>query len=220
MSRQKRKKFAVNLESDNVIQDGKENFKKLKGQWKKEHFKNDHPLVLELGCGRGEYTVGLAKHFPDKNFIGIDVKGDRIYKGSQEAYEYNLQNVAFLRIMIQDIEDHFGENEVDEIWITFPDPRPKKRDIKRRLTSNRFMEAYYRLLKNEGKIFFKTDSEPLFDFTLEVMEELSKTNFEYTKDLYNSELNKEHFGIQTRYEKKFTSEGFNINYLRFNIRKP
>ena len=137
MARQKRKKFAENELRDNIVQPGKEKFGQLKSRWGEVQFGNDNPIVLELGCGRGEYTVGLARLFPDKNFIGVDIKGDRMFKGSKAAEEEGLENVAFLRIMIQDIEEHFAENEVDEIWVTFPDPRPKKRDAKRRHTSPR-----------------------------------------------------------------------------------
>ncbi len=217
MARQKRKKFAENENQENIVQPGKENFGKLKGKWKEDFFKNSNPIVLELGCGRGEYTVGLANLFPEKNFIGIDIKGDRIYKGSKAAEENDLQNVGFLRIMIQELEEHFDENEVDEIWITFPDPRPRNKDIKRRLTSGRYLDKYYKILRDHGLIHLKTDSRPLFDFTLETIETYHKENLEFTFDLYNSNLKEANFGITTRYEKKFMAEGFTINYLRFNI---
>ncbi len=217
MARQKRKKFAEIESLDNIVQEGKINFGKLKGKWASDFFKNDKPIVLELGCGRGEYTVGLARLFPDKNFIGVDIKGDRMYKGSKAAVEEKLENVAFLRIMIQEIEEHFAENEISEIWVTFPDPRPRNRDIKRRLTSERYFKKYYQLLKDGGLFHLKTDSRPLFDFSLEVIEKLPKDNLIYTFDLYQSDYKDDHFGIKTRYENKFMSEGFSINYLRFNI---
>ncbi|MEQ8359205.1 MAG: tRNA (guanosine(46)-N7)-methyltransferase TrmB [Cytophagales bacterium] len=217
MARQKKKKFAENELRQNLIQPGKAEFGKLKGKWASDFFKNDKPIVLELGCGRGEYSVGLARLFPNKNFVGVDIKGDRMYKGSKAAEEENLNNVAFLRIMIQEIDEHFAENEISEIWITFPDPRPRNRDIKRRLTSERYFKKYYHLLKDGGLFHLKTDSKLLFDFTLELTEKLPKEKLVFTNDLYNSELKDEHFGIKTRYEEKFMKEGFSINYLRFNI---
>lgn len=220
MARQKRKKFAVVEQLDHVIQPGKDLFGKLKGKWNKAIFKNDNDIVLELGCGRGEYTIGLAERFKDKNFIGIDIKGDRIFKGALKAREDNMKNVAFLRIKIQELIDHFGEDEVSEIWITFPDPRPKKRDEKRRLTSLRFMNMYYKILKNGGRIHLKTDSKDFFQFTIDSLKNYQTENIVSTFDLYNSALNEDHFGIMTRYEEKFTAQGFSINYIRFNIKKP
>lgn len=201
----------------NFVQPDQNDFGKLKGKWASSFFKNDNPIVLELGCGRGEYSVGLARLFPHKNFIGVDIKGDRMYKGAKIAEDENLKNVAFLRIIIQEIEEHFAENEISEIWVTFPDPRPRNRDIKRRLTSDRYFDKYYRLLTNGGLFHLKTDSRPLFDFSLEVIEKLPKENLIYTFDLYSSDYKDDHHGIKTRYENKFMKEGFSINYLRFNI---
>jgi tRNA (guanine-N7-)-methyltransferase len=217
MARQKRKKFAEVEKSDLIVQPGKELFETTAGNWGEKVFENDKPLVLELGCGRGEYTIGLARHFPDKNFIGVDIKGDRIFKGIKAAEEEGLDNVAFLRIMIQELDKHFAEKEVSEIWVTFPDPRPKKRDAKRRLTSERFLKMYYRILKDRGLFHLKTDARDLFDFTLEEIEKFPKENLIHTFDLYQSPYRDDHFEIKTRYEEKFMAEGFTINYLRFNI---
>lgn len=217
MARQKRKKFEEVEKSERIVQPGKELFGKTAGQWGEKVFGNDKPIVLELGCGRGEYSVGLARVFPDKNFIGVDIKGDRIFKGIKAADNEGLKNVAFLRIMIQELDQHFYENEISEIWVTFPDPRPRKRDAKRRLTSERFLQMYYKILKEGGLFHLKTDARELFEFTLEEIEKFPKENLVYTFDLYQSAHRDDHFGIKTRYEEKFMAEGFSINYLRFNI---
>lgn len=215
MGRSKLKKFADNIIAENVIQEGKPLYTNIKGKWHDTIFKNSNPIVLELGCGRGEYSTGLAELFPDKNFIGIDIKGARIWTGSQYAIENQLDNVAFLRTYIQNLEDFFEENEVSEIWLTFPDPRPKDADERRRLTFPRFLEIYRKLLKKDGLLHLKTDSEALFDYTLEVLEKQKVKNLKHTKDLYKSELNELHQGLKTRFEAMFTAKGFKINYLQF-----
>ncbi len=188
-----------------------------KGKWNEVFFKNANPIVLELGCGRGEYTVGLAKKFPNSNFLGIDVKGDRIWFGSTSAIESNLSNVGFLRAQIQQLDHFFDEGEVSEIWITFPDPRPKVRDAKRRLTSPRFLKLYQKILAPGGIIHLKTDNTPLYEYTLEVLEDFAANVVAHTDDLYNSELMNEHLGIKTRFEKSFFEKGFSIKYLKFNL---
>ena len=170
-----------------------------------------------MACGRGEYTVGLAQVYPDKNFIGIDIKGDRIWKGSGEALEKGLDNVAFLRTKIHDLEDFFDENEIAEIWIVHPDPRPKKGDDKRRLTHPRFLDIYKKIVKPDGLIRLKTDNTGLFEYSLEILENQPIKNFEHTFDLYNSAFLDEHHGITTRYEAKFTEEGHSIKYLKFRF---
>ncbi len=217
MSRSKTKKFEANRENPNVIQPGKDLFEKVKGKWRDLYFRNNNPIVLELGCGRGEYTVGLGEANPHKNFIGIDIKGDRIYRGSQEAREKGLSNVAFLRTKIHDLLTFFEENEVDEIWITFPDPRPKKRDLRRRITNPRFMKMYSQISKSGSVLHLKTDNQPFFDYTLEVLEELKISSLEMTRDLYNSCYMNEHLGITTKYEKIWTEKGSKIHYLRFKM---
>ncbi|WP_422004696.1 tRNA (guanosine(46)-N7)-methyltransferase TrmB [Roseivirga pacifica] len=218
MGRSKLKRFAENLERENILQDDKPNFDKLKGNWNKEHFKNDLPLIVELGCGKGEYSVGLAERFPQNNFIGVDVKGDRLWVGSTEAIEKGIDTVAFLRAQIQQIDTFFYENEVSEFWITFPDPRPKKRDVKRRLTSPRFLEMYKKLLKPEGIVNFKTDNTALFEYTLETLQERKDIkDLKFTFDLYNSDLQEYTFGIKTTFEKKYLEKGVEIKYMQFKF---
>lgn len=214
MGRNKLDRFADNAKASNVIQDGKPLYTQVKGKWRELYFKNQNPIVLELGCGRGEYTVGLASIFPDKNFIGVDIKGSRLWKGSQIALQEGMGHVAFLRIHIQNLDLFLGEQEVDEIWITFPDPRPRDRDEKRRLTHPRFLRMYQKLLKPQGILHLKTDNTPLYEYSLEVMRGFPVEDLIYTPDLYASSFLPEHHGIQTRYEKRFVEEGFKIKYLR------
>jgi tRNA (guanine-N7-)-methyltransferase len=215
----KLERFRVVAERDNVLQAGKELYFQVKGKWNELYFKNSNPLTVELACGRGEYSVNLAGLFPNRNFIGVDVKGDRLWKGSTWAIERNLSNVGFLRADILGLATFFAPTEIDEIWITFPDPRPRKRDIKRRLTSGRYLDIYKTLIKPGGLVRFKTDNTALFEFTREVLSERTDIqNLEYTKDLYNSPLRAECHDIKTRYEEMFTAEGETIKYLRFNFK--
>ena len=214
----KLKRFEIIAGRDNVIEPGKEIYLKIKGNWKKEYFGNENPLTVELACGRGEYSVGLARKFPAQNFIGVDVKGDRLWKGSTWAHEEGLKNVAFLRTQILNIESFFEPNEIDEIWLTFPDPRPRKRDIKRRLTSPRFLDMFKKILKHDGWFRFKTDNTSLFNYTLEELNLRSDIrDLEFTHDLYESDLRAECFDIKTRYEEMFAAEGEKIKYLRFKF---
>lgn len=216
--RQKRKRFEANLIAPNVLEDNKPIYHKLKGNWCEKYFQNDFPITLELGCGKGEYTIGLAKIYPKRNFVGVDVKGDRLFVGSQQAMAAGMAHVAFLRTQIQNLGDFFDENEVDTIWITFPDPRPKERDVKRRLTSPRFLEAYKHIVKPGGWLYFKTDNTPLFEYTLEILAEKTDIqNLEYTFDLYQSAFMDEHYGIKTQFEQKFHDLGENIKYLKFQF---
>lgn len=216
--RRKLERFAENARRANIIEPDKPLFETIKGQWNEVQFKNENPLTIELACGRGEYTVGLAQHTDKSNFIGIDIKGDRIWKGSGQAIEEGLDHVAFLRTHILELHNFFEINEVSEIWLTFPDPRPKDRDEKRRLTHPRFLEKYKAILKPEGWFRFKTDNTDLFDYTLEILAQRDDIlDMEYTKDLYESSLQDEHFGIKTRYEKKFSEAGEKIKYLKFKF---
>lgn len=214
----KLKRFEIIASRDNVLERGKDIYTKIRGNWNNLYFKNDKPITIELACGRGEYSVGLATRFPERNFIGVDMKGDRLWKGSTLALEGSLTNVGFLRTQILDIESFFTPGEVDEIWLTFPDPRPKKRDVKRRLTSPRFMDVFKKILKPGRYFRLKTDNTPLFDYTLE---ELAMRNdiedLKYTHDLYNSDLRDECFDIKTRYEEMFSAKGERIKYLRFRF---
>ncbi|MBS1490308.1 MAG: tRNA (guanosine(46)-N7)-methyltransferase TrmB [Bacteroidetes bacterium] len=216
----KLKRFEINASRENVIEPGKEIYFEIKGNWKKTYFKNAHPLTIELACGRGEYSVGLARKFPDQNFVGIDVKGDRLWKGSTWAFEEGLKNAGFLRTQILNIESFFEENEADQIWLTFPDPRPRKRDIKRRLTSPRFLEMFKKILKADGWFRFKTDNTGLFNYTLEEINQRPDIrDSAFTHDLYNSDLRAECYDIKTRYEEIFTAAGEKIKYLQFRFVK-
>ncbi len=215
MSRNKLVRFKENEENPNVVQSGKPIFETIKGNWSEAQFKNDHPIVVELACGRGEFTVGLARNFPQQNFIGVDIKGSRIWKGSSIATGEGITNVAFLRTQIELLDSSFAENEISEIWITFPDPYPRDGDEKRRLTSPRFLEMYKPMLKKAGIIHFKTDNTGLFDYTLELFQ--NRADIEligYSYNFYQSEWKDDHFGIKTRYEKIFSDKGEKIKYLK------
>ncbi len=216
--KRKLERFKIIEERTNVIEPTKPIYKTIKGKWREEHFKNDKPITVELACGRGEYSVGLGRLFPERNFIGVDVKGERIWKGSTVAVEENLTNVAFLRTHILLIENFFEPGEIDEVWLTFPDPRPTKRDIKRRLTSPRFMEMYKRLLKPGGYVRLKTDNTILYEYTLEEAQNRTDiSDLKFTNDVYASELRPECFDIKTRYEEAFAAKGETIKYLRFHF---
>lgn len=218
MSRQKQKRFEELKERDNVLEDYKALYTQLKGNWNKLYFKNYHPITVEMGCGRGEYTTGLARVYPNRNFVGVDVKGDRLWVGSTQAIEENLANVAFLRAQIQSIESFFAPNEVETIWITFPDPFRRDGDAKRRLTSPRYLEYYKSLLTENGQVFFKTDNTPLFDYTLEILGERNDiVDLEYTRNLYHSEYMNDHYGIKTKFEEKFYNLGEDIKYVKFRF---
>jgi tRNA (guanine-N7-)-methyltransferase len=217
--KRKLERFKIIEERSNVIEPSKPVYETIKGKWRQEHFKNQHSITVELACGRGEYSIGLGKIFPDRNFIGVDIKGERIWKGSTQAVEDKLDNVAFLRTQILLLENFFNEGEIDEIWMTFPDPRPRKRDIKRRLTSPRFLEMYKNLLRPQGIVRLKTDNTALFEYTLEeVLAREDITDLQFTRDLYDSELRPECFDIRTRYEEEFTAKGERIKYLRFRFK--
>jgi tRNA (guanine-N7-)-methyltransferase len=189
----------------------------LKGKWAQDYFKNNNPIVLELGCGRGEYTVGLAQKFPDKNFIGVDLKGARLWRGAKTAVEQNMYNVGFLRIMFDQIAYYFDKDEVSEIWVTFPDPQPQISREKKRLTSLNFIDKYKHFLKPNGLIHLKTDSLSLFDYTIEVVKENNFKMNVCTHNLYQSGLADDILEIKTTYEKIFLAKGMSINYMNFNL---
>jgi tRNA (guanine-N7-)-methyltransferase len=217
--KRKLERFRIIEERQNVIEPSKSIFHSIKGKWRSEHFRNECPITVELACGRGEYSVGMGAMFPDKNFIGVDIKGERIWKGSTWAEERKLTNVAFLRTQILVIDNFFAEGEIDEIWLTFPDPRPRKRDIKRRLTSPRFIGMYKKLLRPEGYLRLKTDNTILFEYTLEELQNRDDvTDLQFTTDLYASDLRPECFDIKTRFEEEFASKGEKIKYLRFRFK--
>ena len=173
--------------------------------------------MLELACGKGEYTVNLANLFPHKNFIGIDYKGNRIWRGAKTALEEGVNNVAFLRIQIENLLDYFANGEVDEIWITFPDPQPQLSREKKRLTSPRFLNKYIEILKPGGCVNLKTDNDGLYVYTAEKIAELKLKPHINTADLYNSEFADEVLSIKTYYEKKYLKHNKNINYLKFSF---
>jgi tRNA (guanine-N7-)-methyltransferase len=220
MGKNKLRRFAENLEFPHLLQPKLEfplQDQPMKGNWHKEFFKNNDPIVLELGCGRGEYTVNLAERFPDKNFIGIDWKGARLWKGAKDSFTTGMKNVGFLRIQIQTISAFFAENEVEEIWITFPDPQLQQSRIRKRLTSPRFLDLYRKFLKKDGVINLKTDSRPLYDYTLEVIAEQGLKIHKQTDNLYASPLADEILSIKTTYEKMWLKEGLPICYVQFEL---
>lgn len=223
MGKGKLKKFIQNTTYQHVIEPEVKEFisidHPIKGKWNERIFKNNHPIVLELGCGKGEYTVGLSKLFSKKNFIGVDIKGARIWKGATQVENEKITNAAFLRTRIELITSFFVENEVDEIWITFPDPQMKKKRAKKRLSSSVFLSKYQQLLKNNGIVHLKTDSAFLYQYTLKVitlndLEIVKKTNDLYAEKPIDKTLN-----IQTHYENLHIDEGENINYICFKLDK-
>jgi tRNA (guanine-N7-)-methyltransferase len=224
MAKNKIRRFREMKEWDNVFEPSLDPNNKtpflLKGKWNKEYFKNEHPIVVELGCGKGEYSIGMARKYPDKNFIGIDIKGARIWVGAKEAVENKIENVAFLRIKIDFLTDYFEHNEIDEIWLTFSDPQPNK--PRKRLTSELFIQRYRCVLKPDGFIHLKTDSDLLFESTLEEIETHQYKSIESTWDLYNSiesksAEEKEIFKIKTHYEQLFSAKGAIIKYCKFQV---
>jgi tRNA (guanine-N7-)-methyltransferase len=193
--------------------------KPMLGQWSRQFFRNDGPLVLELACGKGEYTVNLATLFPAKNFIGIDYKGNRIWRGAKTALEDGINNVGFLRIQIENLTDYFAPGEVDEIWITFPDPQPQLSREKKRLTSPRFLDKYKVILKPGGKVNLKTDNDGLHAYTVEKVMELGLIKHIQTEDLYHSGFADEVLSIKTYYERKYLKDNKNINYIQFSFQQ-
>jgi tRNA (guanine-N7-)-methyltransferase len=218
MSRKKLVRFAQNEVNPNVVQAGKPIFDQIKGQWNAVQFANDQPLVVELACGRGEFTLGLGRQYPNQNFIGVDIKGSRIWKGSSSATAEGIHTVAFLRTQIQQLQDFFAPGEISELWITFPDPFPRDGDEKRRLTSPKFLEMYKQLVKTGGLIHFKTDNTGLYEYTDLVLSDRPDCQIQFnTADFYESELRDAHHGIKTRYEKIFSDKGEKIKYIQFSF---
>jgi tRNA (guanine-N7-)-methyltransferase len=187
----------------------------LKGKWKSEFFNNVHPIVLELGCGKGEYTVGLARRFPGKNFIGVDIKGSRMYSGATQSLKEGLKNVGFLRTRIEVVHSFFAPSEVDEIWLTFPDPQIKKAG--KRLTGTSFLKRYSSFLKPGGIVHLKTDSKFLYSYTRALLEENNIVPLADVTDLYKSGYQDEMTGIKTYYESKWLEYGIPIKYLKFRL---
>lgn len=213
MAKNKLKKFNEYESFENTF-DARNN---LKGQWKKTVFGNDNPITLELACGRGEYTVGLAEMFPDRNFIGIDVKASRMWQGAKFAIERGLKNVAFIRIQIDFLNDYFEDGEVDEIWITFPDPQPQKPREKQRLTSPKFIVKYFKLLGTNKFVNLKTDSDFLLNYTLKTIEPLNVQINELLLDIDEKEELQDELKIKTYYERLWREKGIIIKYLKFQF---
>lgn len=223
--RNKLLKFSEILEFPNVLENynykddylttGPDTQVKMKGRWKDRFFKNDHPLTLELACGRGEYTNALAQDYPERNFLGLDIKGARIWKGAKIALEQELNNVGYLRTKIEMIENFFEQGEVDEIWITFPDPFLKDRNINRRLTAPPFLDRYNKVLKDGGTIHLKTDDPTLYEYTLETLAgRADYTITYYNDDIYAGDLIIPELNYKTYYEKKHLDRGRRIKYVQ------
>ena len=222
-SKNKLKRFKENETFSNVIQPTREEITNkefhLKGKWAKEFFKNNLPIVLELGCGKGEYSVGLAKMYPEKNFLGIDIKGARFWHGAKTAVEEEMNNVGFLRTQIELIDLIFAENEVDEIWITFPDPQIKYKRTKHRLTNTEFLQKYKKILKPDGVVNLKTDSEFMHGYTLGLLHGEGHEILHANHDVYKNEYSPEEvIGIQTFYENQYLEENKKITYIKFRVK--
>ncbi|AXT18353.1 tRNA (guanosine(46)-N7)-methyltransferase TrmB [Flavobacteriaceae bacterium AU392] len=222
-SKNKLKRFRENDTFDNVFQPTRSELVdanySLKGNWNTTFFKNNNPLVLELGCGKGEYTIGLAQKYPDKNFIGIDIKGARFWRGAKTAIEDKMPNVAFIRTQIELVEYIFAAQEVDEIWITFPDPQIKYKRTKHRMTNTTFLKRYKSILKPEGVVNLKTDSEFMHGYTLGLLHGEGHEVLYANHDVYRQEGSPEEVtNIQTFYEKQYLEHNKPITYIRFKIK--
>jgi len=222
-SKNKLRRFKENETFGNVYQPTRDalvnNSFLLKGNWNQSVFKNNNPLVLELGCGKGEYSVALAKKYPNKNFIGIDIKGARFWRGAKTAVEENISNVAFLRTQIELIDHAFGAHEVDEIWITFPDPQIKYKRTKHRMTNAEFLKRYKTILKEDGVVNLKTDSEFMHGYTLGLLHGAGHEVLYANHNVYKQEGSPEEVtSIQTFYESQYLEQNKPITYIRFKIK--
>jgi tRNA (guanine-N7-)-methyltransferase len=190
----------------------------LNGKWHTEYFKNNNPIVLELGCGKGEYTVALAQEFKNKNFIGIDLRSNRIWSGAKAAKENNITNAAFMRALVEKVSELFAPNEIEEIWLTFSDPFPKDKHAKHRLSHPRFLKLYHQVLKPNGVINLKTDDDGLFNFTLETLAQLNVKPIVVEPNVYESTVVEPYVkNIKTHYEKLFAAKGRTIKYMQFTL---
>ena len=222
-SKNKLKRFNENDTFENVYQPKREELVgvdyEMKGNWNAKHFKNNNPLILELGCGKGEYSVNLAKKYPNKNFIGIDIKGARFWRGAKTGIEENISNVAFIRTQIELIDHVFAENEVDEIWITFPDPQIKYKRTKHRMTNSEFLKRYKKVLKIGGIMNLKTDSEFMHGYTLGLLHGEGHEVLYANHNVYKQEGSPEEVtSIQTHYESIYLEQNKPITYIRFKIK--
>ncbi|MDP3970813.1 MAG: tRNA (guanosine(46)-N7)-methyltransferase TrmB [bacterium] len=212
-SRDKEKRFAAVTAFPNVLEFPED----IKGKWNSDQFDDNQPITLELACGKGEYTVEMARRFPKQNFIGSDIKAERIYIGAKTAIAEKLNNVAFLRTKIEQLDLYFIENEVAEIWITFPDPYPKKKHAKRRLTSPYFLDMYKKILQPGGLVHLKTDADDLHNYSLETVTAAGANVKEAVMDIYNKPLTNPLLEIKTNFENKHLADNRTINYLCFQF---
>lgn len=218
MARKKSYRFQALHEFPNGI--AEDEAEKLKGKWREEYFKNDNPIILELACGKGDYALGLGELYPDKNFIGIDLKGDRLYIGIKSAFERgDSPRISFIRGRIEFIESFFGAGEIDEIWITFPDPRARKSEIKNRLTAPIFLERYSRILVPTGKVHVKTDTTLFYFYTKETVEQENWDLQEDFIDISEERKVRPDLDITTAYERKHLEQGRVIKYLSFTPKR-
>ena len=222
-SKNKLKRFKENETFENVFQPTREevldNKFALKGKWNSDFFKNDNPIIIELGCGKGEYSVGLAERYPDKNFVGIDLKGARFWRGAKTAVDSEMYNVAFVRTQIELIQFIFAENEVDEIWITFPDPQIKYKRTKHRMTNSEFLQLYKKIVKPNGVINLKTDSEFMHGYTLGLLHGEGHEVLYANHNVYKNEGAPDVVtSIQTFYENQYLEINKAITYIRFKIK--
>ena len=220
MTKRKLQHFAENATFPHFFQPDYKTLKTaffLKGRWNKDFFKNKAPIVLELGCGKGEFTTGLASRYTDKNFIGIDIKGARMWRGAKTSFEASMTNVAYVRTQIELIEFVFGKQEVSEIWITFPDPFPQKPKSKKRLTSPQFLNRYRQIAKKNTIVHLKTDNTSFFDYTLSTIVEQNLKLLSHTYNLDNNPVDSNAASIYTFYEEKFREKGESIKYLKFRL---
>jgi tRNA (guanine-N7-)-methyltransferase len=216
MARTKLAKFKEIENMQNVVEPTRKNYFEVKGTWA-DFFGNSNPIVLELACGYGKYTNGLAQQFPDTNFIGVDIKGERIWQAAKNSEELNLTNTAFLRAEIQDLQKFFSDEEISEIWIIHPDPFPKESDAKKRLSHPKFLSIFAKILKPNGITHLKTDDQNLYKYSLQEIQKLRLTLLVNTNDLYKSTLLENHFGITTRFEKKAILSRRKITYIQFQF---
>jgi len=220
MGKNKLERFAEIREFENVLEctDFEDDeSKKPSGKWHSDIFENDHPIVLELACGKGTYTLELARRNPDLNIVGVDIKGARIWKGAKRALKENLENVRFLRTYIDHLDEYFSQNEVDDIWITFPDPYPRGSDRDKRLTSPKFQAIYRNVLKPSGKIRLKTDSDRLFSYTKLMVDKENCKVLDVVDNIYRDRPGDELLTIKTDFEKKHLKKGRTISYIEFQL---
>lgn len=215
MAKRKLQRFAEIGTFENVKQ--LEEGKAYKGKWAKEFFKNENPIILELACGKGEYSVNLGKRFPNQNFIGIDYKGNRLWVGAKMALDEGITNVGFLRIQIQHVLDFFEIGEIDEIWLTFPDPQAQSPLERKRLTNPTFLEKYKTILKPNGIMHLKTDNDGFYEYTLEKIAELHLEILRQTDNVYRDFQEDEILAIKTHYERLYLQKNKNINYVKFRF---